>query len=65
MLSIFCCVLYMRSVSQVSADIRVVSPRTSGERVLVKALTAIVNRHGQKKRPARKIDLPSSESPWM
>jgi hypothetical protein len=38
-------------------------PATSGEKVLVKALTAIVNREGNKKKPLRKIYLSSYEYP--
>ena len=34
-----------------------------GEKVLVKAITAIVNREGKKKQPLRKINLSSFEYP--
>jgi hypothetical protein len=43
-------------------DVRM-SPTTSGEKVLVKALTAIVNREGNKKQPLRKINVSSFEYP--
>jgi hypothetical protein len=62
LLSVFCCVLYLRSVSQPQVDVRM-SPTTSGEKVLVKALTAIVNREGNKKQPLRKINVSSFEYP--
>jgi hypothetical protein len=39
------------------------SPKASGEKVLVKALTAIVNREGNKKAPLKKINLSSFEYP--
>jgi hypothetical protein len=63
LLSVFCCFLYMRSISQPSLDVRMSSSRTSGEKVLVKALTAIVNREGNKKIPRKKINLFSYEYP--
>jgi hypothetical protein len=39
------------------------SSGSSGEKVLVKALTAIVNREGNKKTPRRNINLFSYEYP--
>ena len=39
----------MRSISHASTDVRMSSSGTSGEKQLVKALTAIVNREGNKK----------------
>jgi hypothetical protein len=53
----------MRSISQPSLDARMSSSGTSGEKVLVKALTAIVNREGNKKIPRKKINLFSYEYP--
>ena len=53
----------MHSISHAPLDIRASSPGTSGEKVLVKALTAIVNREGNKKTPLRKINLSSFEYP--
>jgi len=63
LLSVFCCILYLRSVSQPSVDVRMSSSTASGEKVLVKALTAIINREGNKKHPLRKINLSSYEYP--
>ena len=63
LLSVLCCFLYMRSVSHASFDIRMSSSGTSGEKQLVKALTAIVNREGNKKIPRKKINLFSYEYP--
>jgi len=65
LLSAFCCVLYLHTMSQTPVDVRLSTPRTSGEKVLVKALTIIVNREGNKKTPYRKINLSSSECPWI
>jgi hypothetical protein len=48
---------------QAPLDIAVNSTKTSGEKVLVKALTAFVNREGNKKAPLRKINLSSFEYP--
>jgi hypothetical protein len=53
--------MYVHSISQ--TPIVVSSPKTSGEKVLVKALTALVNREGNKKTPLRKINLSSFEYP--
>jgi hypothetical protein len=44
-------------------DVQLTSAGTSGEKVLVKALTVIVNREGNKKTPVRRIDLSSFEYP--
>jgi hypothetical protein len=65
LLSLFCCVLYMHSITHASFDIKVSSPKTSGEKVLVKALAIIVNREGNKKGPVKKINVASSDSPWI
>ncbi|HEV8286049.1 MAG TPA: hypothetical protein VGQ09_17190 [Chitinophagaceae bacterium] len=64
LLSIFCCVLYMHSIGKTS-ELRISSTKLSGEKVLVKALAAIVNREGKKKTPFRRVNLCSSESPWV
>jgi hypothetical protein len=53
----------MHSIAQSPVDVKITSPRTSGEKVLIKALTAIVNREGNKKTPLRKINLASFEYP--
>jgi hypothetical protein len=39
--------------------------KSSGEKQLLKALTAIVNRDGNKKKPFRKNEVAPSESPWI
>jgi hypothetical protein len=66
LLTIFCCVLYLHGIGQLPADLRVNrSSRSNGERSLVKALAAIVNRDGKKKMPVRRIVLPPQESPWI
>ncbi|TMI97626.1 MAG: hypothetical protein E6H06_01285 [Bacteroidetes bacterium] len=64
LLSIFCCVFYLHSIANTS-EVRISSPRASGEKVLVKALAAIVNREEKKKIPFRRANLCSSESPWL
>jgi len=62
-LSVFCCLIYIHSISQATVEVRATLPKPSGEKVLVKALTAIVNREGNKKTPQRKINLSSYEFP--
>jgi len=63
LLSVFCCLLYIHSISQPSKGAIITRSATSGEKVLVKALTAIVNREGNKKKPLRKIYLSYYEYP--
>jgi hypothetical protein len=53
----------MHSIAQSPVDVKITSPKTSGEKVLVKALTAIVNREGNKKTPLRTLSLSSFEYP--
>jgi hypothetical protein len=53
----------MHSISQTPVDIKIPAQRTSGERMLVKALTAIVNREGKKKEPVKKANVFSDERP--
>ena len=63
-MSVFCCYLYIHCMSQTPIDLALTLPKNaSGEKVLVKALTAIVNREGNKKRPMQKINLASFEYP--
>jgi hypothetical protein len=52
----------MHSISIASPDVRITPQKVSGEKVIVKALVAIVNREGKKKIPLKKIHIPSSES---
>ncbi|MFI5131253.1 MAG: hypothetical protein ACHQFX_14725 [Chitinophagales bacterium] len=61
LLSIGCFYMYMHSIAQ--SPIVVSTPKTSGEKVLVKALTALVNREGNKKTPLRKLNLSTFEYP--
>ena len=62
LLSFFCCLLYMHSISVASPDIRITPQKVAGEKVIVKALAAIVNREGKKRVPHKRINVPSSES---
>jgi hypothetical protein len=65
LLSVFCCILYFHSMAQSPLDIKVTSPKTSGEKMLIKALTAIANREGNKKVPFKRINPVSSEGPYL
>jgi len=66
LLAIFCAVLYLHCIGQSPLEIKVsITSKSSGEKVLVKALTAIVNREGNKRAPIKRIQLPSSEDPWI
>jgi hypothetical protein len=53
----------MHNITQAPLNVTASSPRPMGEKVLVKALTAIVNREGNRKTPLRKINLSSFEFP--
>ena len=55
----------MQSIVKNPSEVRITSSKTSGEKTLVKALAAIVNRDGNKKKFYRKITLSSSEPPWI
>jgi hypothetical protein len=46
----------MHSISYTSPDTKAILQKTSGEKVLVKALTALVNREGKKKAPSKKVN---------
>jgi hypothetical protein len=52
----------MHSISVASPDIRITPQKVSGEKVLVKALTALVNREEKKKKPLRKAKALLTES---
>ena len=52
-------------MAKTPSEVRITSPKTSAEKVIVKALATIVNPEGNKKKPYRKINLCSSESPWI
>jgi hypothetical protein len=63
LLSVFCCVLYLQNLSQSPLDARTNSLKTSGKKGLIKALAIIINSQGNKKQPAKKINLSPSEWP--
>src|ERR1700704_2019285 len=65
LLSLACFVLYMHNIKQPPLEVKITSSNGSGEKVLIKALTAIVSREGNKKSPTKKIDLSSTEGPWL
>jgi hypothetical protein len=52
----------MHSISNASSDVRISPQKISGEKVLVKALAAIVNREDKKRTPLRRVNLSLSES---
>jgi hypothetical protein len=62
LLTLFCCILYMHTIAGPAPDIKIVSQRASGEKILVKAFVAIVNRDNAKKKPVKRTNLPASES---
>lgn len=64
LLSIVCCIMYTHCVASAS-EVIMTSASVSAEKVLVKAVAAIVNRDGKKKISFRRANLCSSESPWL
>jgi hypothetical protein len=65
LIAVFCSVLYMHSIGQSQIDVRITTTKASGEKVLVKALAAIVNREGKKRTPIKRIYISPSEYPWL
>jgi hypothetical protein len=63
LLSAYCCVLCFHSFRAIPTEQMNSSFRTSGERTLVKALSALVNREGNQKVRSRRVDLSSSGFP--
>ncbi|HEY0432679.1 MAG TPA: hypothetical protein VGC95_02330 [Chitinophagaceae bacterium] len=62
--SAYCCFLCFHSVRAVPGELAGGSSRTSGEKVIVKALSALVNRDGNQKIKSRRVELSASEWPW-
>jgi hypothetical protein len=58
-----CCVFFLQSFSKVSAGDDLMEQKTSGQKVLIKAITIIVNTEANKKLPPRRICIASSEPP--
>jgi hypothetical protein len=62
LLSVFCSVLCIHSIMQTPAEAGNNSPKTSGEKNLMKALAVIVNPEANKKAPTKTITITSTES---
>jgi len=63
LVSMICCVLCMRSISQPPIDAEANAQKASGEKVLIKALAVIVNPESNKKVPGKTVNIYSSECP--
>lgn len=63
LLSGFCCILYLHSFSQAPLDAGPTSPKTAGQKVLVRAIAVIVNPEGNKKAPDKTIQVSPKECP--
>ena len=59
----WCCVLFLQSFSKVSTEDDQTEQKTTGQKVLIKAILAIVNTEGNKKLPPRRVFIASSEPP--
>jgi hypothetical protein len=62
LLSVFCAVLCIHSMIQTPVESGSNSPKTSGEKNLMKALAVIVNPEANKKAPVKTISITSTES---
>ena len=62
LLSVFCSALCIHSISQSPIEITSGSPKTSGEKVLMKAIAVIVNPEANKKTPVKTATVFSIES---
>jgi len=60
----YCCVLFFQTFSKVAPG-NDSSEKTTGKKVLVKAIAVIVNTEANKKHPTRKIFIASSELPLI
>ena len=62
LLAVFCSVLCIHSISQSPIEAVTNSQKTSGEKVLMKAIAVIVNPQANKKAPAKIAAVSSTES---
>jgi len=60
----YCCILFLQTFSNVSTE-NDSNEKTTGKKVLVKALAVIVNTEANKKLPAKRIFIASSELPLI
>ncbi len=51
----------MHSISYTSPDVKAITQKATGEKTLVKALAAVVNREGKKKMPVKKAQIYRTE----
>ena len=65
LISAFCCILCLHTFGNAPSDLGKSSLKSAGEKQLVKALTAIVNREDGKKRPGKRVNPIPSDSPWI
>jgi len=63
LLAAYCCILFLKTFAQSPMNEVRPESKTTGNKVLIKAIAVIVNAESNKKAPARKIFVPSSESP--
>jgi len=58
-----CCVLFLQSFSKVSVGNELSEQKSTGQKVLVKAIAIIVNTEANKKLPPKRVYVASSEPP--
>jgi hypothetical protein len=59
-----CCILFLNSFAKVSTG-NDTEQKTSGQKVLVKALAVIINTEANKKLPPKRIFIASAEPPLI
>lgn len=65
LLSVYCCILCFHSVKMIPSELPDSSSRISGEKLFVKALSALVNREENKKVRPQRANQSSFESFWF
>ncbi len=61
LLAAYCCLLVLQSFAQVPDSEP--EQKNAGKKVLIKAISSIVNSESNKKAPVKQVNIPSSTSP--
>jgi len=60
-----CCVFFLQNFSEVSSDDLLAEEKSSGNKVLIKAISVIVNTEANKKLPPKRVFVAASEPPLL
>jgi hypothetical protein len=61
----YCCILFLQSFSQFSTEFVSGSEKAAGQKYLIKAISAIINTEGNKKAPAKALNVFAAGSPEL